>query len=155
MSDKKFEALEGRWRNLHELVNLPVNYKALKVRVFNISWREISQDLNISTSVKHSRLYNLIANREFNTLGGEPYGLIVIDHNLTLDIDYENEFDDLYTLELLASLGEKSLCPIILDADEVFIQIYRDANAGGETLTGDAKLLGIKLYFTTDAANDA
>ena len=41
------------------------------------------------------------------------------------------------------------------DADEVFFQIYRDANAGGDTLTGDAKLLGIKLYFTTDAANDA
>ena len=41
------------------------------------------------------------------------------------------------------------------DEDQVFFQIYRDANAGGDTLTGDAKLLGIKLYFTTDAANDA
>ncbi|ATC98167.1 MULTISPECIES: type VI secretion system contractile sheath domain-containing protein [Pseudoalteromonas] len=121
MSDKKFQALEARWLNLQELTSLPVNYKAIKVRILNISWREISQDLNISTSVSHSRLFNLIANKEFNTLGGEPYGLVVIDHNLTLDFDYDNEFDDLYTLELLAALGEKSLCPILLDADDGFL----------------------------------
>jgi len=39
--------------------------------------------------------------------------------------------------------------------DEVFFQIFRDANDGSDTLTADARLLGIKLFFTTDAANDA
>ena len=40
-------------------------------------------------------------------------------------------------------------------ADEyVFFQIFRDANDGDDTLTADAKLLGIKLFFTTSAAND-
>ena len=39
--------------------------------------------------------------------------------------------------------------------DEVFFQVSRDANNGSDTLTGDARLLGIKLHFTTDAANDA
>ena len=37
--------------------------------------------------------------------------------------------------------------------EEVFFQISRDVSA--DTLTADAKLLGIKLFFTTDAANDA
>ena len=37
--------------------------------------------------------------------------------------------------------------------DEVFFQISRDVSA--DDLTADAKLLGIKLHFTTDAANDA
>ena len=35
----------------------------------------------------------------------------------------------------------------------VFFQISRDVSA--DSLTADAKLLGIKLFFTTDAANDA
>jgi len=35
----------------------------------------------------------------------------------------------------------------------VFFQIFRDVSA--DTLTADAKLLGIKLFFTTDASNDA
>ena len=41
------------------------------------------------------------------------------------------------------------------DADLTFFQVYRDAADGSDTFTGDARLLGIKLYFTTDAANDA
>ena len=41
------------------------------------------------------------------------------------------------------------------DNDLTFFQVYRDAADGSDTFTGDARLLGIKLYFTTDAANDA
>jgi len=41
------------------------------------------------------------------------------------------------------------------DADYTFFQIYRDAADGADDFTGDARLLGIKLFYTTDAANDA
>ena len=37
--------------------------------------------------------------------------------------------------------------------EQVFFQVTRDVS--DDTLTADAKLLGIKLFFTTDAANDA
>jgi len=36
--------------------------------------------------------------------------------------------------------------------DEVFFNIYRDVSADDQT--ADARLVGIKLFFTTDAAND-
>ena len=35
----------------------------------------------------------------------------------------------------------------------VFFQIMRDVSADSQT--GDARLLGIKLFFTTDAKNDS
>jgi len=38
---------------------------------------------------------------------------------------------------------------------QTYFQLYRDANAGGDTFTGDARVLGIKIFYTTDAANDA
>mgnify|MGYP003629430363 CR=1 FL=1 len=38
---------------------------------------------------------------------------------------------------------------------QTYFQIFRDANAGGDTYTGVARLLGIKIFYTTDAANDA
>jgi len=41
------------------------------------------------------------------------------------------------------------------DDDYTFFQVYRDAADGSDTFTGDARLLGIKLFYTTDAANDA
>ena len=39
--------------------------------------------------------------------------------------------------------------------EQTYFQLYRDANAGGDTYTGDARVLGIKIFYTTDAANDA
>ena len=36
-----------------------------------------------------------------------------------------------------------------------YFQLFRDANAGGDTFTADARVLGVKIFFTTDAANDA
>ena len=39
------------------------------------------------------------------------------------------------------------------DADEIFFNIYRDVSADSQT--ADARLLGVKIFFTTDAANDA
>ncbi len=41
------------------------------------------------------------------------------------------------------------------DDDYCFFQLYRDAADGSDTFTGDARVLGIKLFYTTDAANDA
>jgi len=40
------------------------------------------------------------------------------------------------------------------DDDYTFFQLYRDAADGSDTFTGDARVLGIKLFYTTDAAND-
>tara|TARA_R100000988_G_scaffold16251_1_gene8026 strand:- start:11 stop:1228 length:1218 start_codon:yes stop_codon:yes gene_type:complete len=39
--------------------------------------------------------------------------------------------------------------------EDVFFNISRDANDGSDTFTGDAKLLGIKLFFATNLPNDA
>ena len=39
--------------------------------------------------------------------------------------------------------------------EQTYFQLYRDANAGGDTFSADARVLGIKIFFTTDAANDA
>ena len=50
--------------------------------------------------------------------------------------------------------GDVTLTNAAVDTQSYF-QIFRDANAGGDTFTGVSRLLGIKLFFTTDAANDA
>ena len=38
--------------------------------------------------------------------------------------------------------------------EQTYFQLYRDAADGSDTFTGEARVLGIKLFFTTDAAND-
>ena len=36
-----------------------------------------------------------------------------------------------------------------------YFQVSRNATSGSDSFTGDVRLLGIKLFYTTDAANDA
>ncbi len=56
--------------------------------------------------------------------------------------------------QVSAVSGDVTLTNAAVDTQSYF-QIFRDANAGGDTFTGVSRLLGIKLFFTTDAANDA
>jgi len=39
--------------------------------------------------------------------------------------------------------------------EQSYFQLYRDAADGSDTFTGECRVLGVKLFFTTDAANDA
>jgi len=41
------------------------------------------------------------------------------------------------------------------DDQQSYFQLYRDAADGSDTFTGEARVLGIKIFYTTDAANDA
>ena len=41
------------------------------------------------------------------------------------------------------------------DDDQTFFQLFRNAADGSDDFTGDARVLGVKLFYTTDAANDA
>ena len=56
-------------------------------------------------------------------------------------------------LDVAAESGAVTIAGSPSTDEEVFFQISRDVSA--DDLTADAKLLGIKLFFTTDAANDA
>ena len=56
-------------------------------------------------------------------------------------------------LDVTAESGAVTIAGSPSTDEEVYFQITRDVSA--DSLTADAKLLGIKLFFTTDAANDA
>lgn len=43
----------------------------------------------------------------------------------------------------------------IAEGDWLSFQVYRDADAGGDTLAVDARLIGVMLFITYDAGNDA
>ena len=57
-----------------------------------------------------------------------------------------------YDLDVGAESSAITIAGSPAAGDQVFFQIFRDVS--GDDLTADALLLGIKLHFTTDAAND-
>jgi len=56
-------------------------------------------------------------------------------------------------IDVTAESGAVTIAGSPSTDEEVFFQITRDVSA--DSLTADAKLLGVKIFFTTDAANDA
>jgi len=57
-------------------------------------------------------------------------------------------------VQMTAVSGAVTIAGSPADNDYTFFQLYRDAADGSDDFTGDARVLGIKLFYTTDAAND-
>jgi type VI secretion system protein ImpD len=130
LENDRFSTLEARWRGVRNVVWDVNKPKEIIIKVMDMSWVEISQDLNSQISVKNTFLQNQIGVRELDTLGGQPFGVVFIDHYLSLDM--AQEFDDLYTAQLLCSLGEICACPIITSIAEDF---FGEVDAGWKTKT--------------------
>ena len=58
-------------------------------------------------------------------------------------------------VQMTAASSAMTIAGSPADDDQTFFQLYRDAADGSDTFTGEARVLGIKLFYTTDAANDA
>ena len=58
-------------------------------------------------------------------------------------------------LNVTAQSGSVTIAGSPAADEDVFFNISRDADNGSDTFTGDAKLLGIKIFFATNLPNDA
>jgi len=77
-----FQALESAWRGLHHLVNNTETDEMLKIRVLNISKKDLHKNLRKfkGTAWDQSPVFKKLYEEEFGQLGGEPYGCLVGDY---------------------------------------------------------------------------
>lgn len=77
MQDAGFKALEATWRGLFYLVSRTETGTMLKLRVFNATLDELRGDMEKAVEFDQSRLFKMIYEAEYGTLGGTPYSLLV------------------------------------------------------------------------------
>jgi type VI secretion system protein ImpC len=77
-----FQQLESGWRGLHYLVNNTETDEMLKIKVFNISKKELGKILKKfrGTAWDQSPIFKRIYEEEYGQFGGEPFGLLVGDY---------------------------------------------------------------------------
>jgi len=82
MHHEDFKALEGSWRGLHHLVNNTETDEKLKIRVLNISKKDVGKTIKKykGTAWDQSPLFKKLYEDEFGTPGGEPYGCLIGDY---------------------------------------------------------------------------
>ena len=107
MHDPKFLKLEGSWRGLNYLVMNSETGTSLKLRVLNVTKRELNRDLTKAVEFDQSQLFKKIYENEFGTPGGEPYGALIGDYEWT------NHPDDIDTLRLVSNVAAASFAPFV------------------------------------------
>jgi type VI secretion system protein ImpC len=82
MHDESFQQLESAWRGLHYLVNNTETDEFLKIKVFNISKKELGKNLKKfrGTAWDQSPIFKKVYEEEYGQFGGEPFGLLVGDY---------------------------------------------------------------------------
>jgi type VI secretion system protein ImpC len=107
MHDPKFVKLEGTWRGLHYLVMNSETSTSLKIRMLNVSKKELNRDLTRAVEFDQSQLFKKIYENEFGMPGGEPYGALVGDYEWT------NHPDDIETLRLMSNVSAAAFAPFL------------------------------------------
>lgn len=76
-----FQKLEGSWRGLHYLVMNSETSTRLKLRLLNISRKELVNDLEKAVEFDQSQLFKKIYEEEYGTFGGHPFSCFVGDYS--------------------------------------------------------------------------
>jgi len=82
MHTEEFQGLESAWRGLHHLVNNTETDETLKIRVLNISKKDLGRTLKRfrGTAWDQSPIFKKLYEEEYGQFGGAPYGMLLGDY---------------------------------------------------------------------------
>jgi type VI secretion system ImpC/EvpB family protein len=119
----RLQRLESSWRGLAWLADRLEPSSRVKVRVLNLPWPELCRDLERAAEFDQSLLFRKIYEEEFGSPGGEPYGLLVIDHEVRLRPAPGASTDDLSALAGLAGVAAAAFAPTVLAASPSLLEV--------------------------------
>lgn len=108
-----FKKLEASWRGLWYLVVQADMNRNIKIRVLDIAWAEVCRDLEKALDFDQSQLFQKVYSEEYGTPGGEPYGVIIGDYEISHKRSARQPNDDLAALAALSQIAAASFAPLI------------------------------------------
>jgi type VI secretion system protein ImpC len=114
-----FQKLEGAWRGLHYLVSNTETDEMLKIRVMNVSKKELAKTVKRFKGVAwdQSPIFKSVYEAEYGVLGGEPYGCLVGDYY------FDHGPGDVELLSGIARVSSAAHCPFIAGASPTVMQM--------------------------------
>ena len=113
MHHQDFQQIEGTWRGLSHLINNTETDEQLKIRVLNLTKKDLSKTLKKfkGTAWDQSPLFKKMYEDEFGTPGGEPYGCLVGDYT------FDHTPQNVEILNGVAQIAAAAHAPFISAAD--------------------------------------
>lgn len=110
MHHAEFQKLEASWRGLHDMVYGTETGSTLKLRLLNVSKKELLKDLESAVDHDMSMLFKKIYEEEYGTFGGHPYSVLIGDYYFGRDPQ------DMALLERLSKVAAAAHAPFITAA---------------------------------------
>ena len=104
---KEFQKLESAWRSLWYLVDNTEFRQNIRIEVLNASKEAMLEDFQDCKDWQKSGLFKTVYRDQYNTFGGNPYGLMVGN----FDFDYRNPEAEL--MSEIARVAAVAKCPFI------------------------------------------
>jgi type VI secretion system protein ImpC len=110
MHHPDFQRLEATWRGMHYLVHQSETGETLKIRVLNVSKRDLFKDLERAVEFDQSTLFKKVYEEEYGQLGGEPYGMLVGDY------EFSRHPEDINLLKMISGVAAAAHAPFVAAA---------------------------------------
>jgi type VI secretion system protein ImpC len=107
---EEFQKLEASWKGLNYLVMNTETSTMLKLRLLNITQKELLNDLTKAVEFDQSQLFKKLYEEEYGTFGGHPYGLLVGDY------EFGRHPQDMALLEKMSNVAAAAHAPFIAAA---------------------------------------
>ncbi len=125
MHAEEFQKLEGAWRGLNYLVMNTETSTTLKIKVMNVSKKDLLKDLQKAVEFDQSAVFKKIYEEEFGTLGGNPIGALIGDYHIT------RHPEDIDLISKMSNVAAASHAPFLAAGDPALFNMEKFTELAG------------------------
>jgi type VI secretion system protein ImpC len=107
MHHPAFQKLEGSWRGLKHLMDHSETGVGLKIRILNVTKKELLRDIEKAPEFDQSALFKKVYEEEYGVFGGAPFGALIGDY------EFGKHPEDMALLEGVSHVAAQAHAPFI------------------------------------------
>jgi len=112
-----FQKLEGSWRGLKYLMDQSETSDMLKIKILNVSKRDLLRDLQRAPEFDQSALFKKVYEEEFGIFGGAPFASLIGDY------EFGKGPEDIELLERISQTAASAHAPFLSAASPEFFNL--------------------------------
>jgi type VI secretion system protein ImpC len=110
MHAQEFQQLEASWRGLNYLIMQSETSTSLKIRVMNVSKKDLIKDFKSASEFDQSAIFKKVYEEEYGSFGGAPYAALIGDY------EFSRHPEDMYLLDEMSHVAAAAHAPFIAAA---------------------------------------
>ena len=134
----EFQKLEGSWRGLRYLLDQSETSDKLKIKMLNVTKKELLRDLQRAPEFDQSALFKKVYEEEFGVFGGAPFGALIGDY------EFGRGPEEIELLEKVAQVASAAHAPFLSAASPEMLN--QDSFTGIDAARDMAKVFDSSEY---------